>query len=293
MPAGTGNIFATADPVTGKYPASLPVVTGGSASTNTFVKVAFAPIGTGSTLYAPISFATPTQINAIVPSGVTLGAMKVVVSYGASTAAASDAFPVTIVSAAPGLFTLAATGQGQGAIVNNTAVATLNGAIGQGSAPASTGSNTVISLYASGLGIPLSTGALTGAPGTVYPTNCISTKTYMTAAGYTGNTATLDGAILKYSLFSGFLPPCLLTDNKSAQEVTVIFGCGQAGPAPVIVNGTNFSYAGFTADQVAGLYQINVQVPSNLNVTAACPISIQVGSASVTSQPGVTVNIGN
>jgi uncharacterized protein (TIGR03437 family) len=49
------------------------------------------------------------------------------------------------------------------------------------------------------------------------------------------------------------------------------------------------SYAGFVADSVGGLYQINATVPTSVTAGTAVPVVVSVGTA--TSQPGVTMAV--
>ena len=48
-------------------------------------------------------------------------------------------------------------------------------------------------------------------------------------------------------------------------------------------------YAGGAPGLVAGLMQINVQIPSGIQTGNAVPVVVQVGS--VSSQPGVTIAV--
>jgi uncharacterized protein (TIGR03437 family) len=112
------------------------------------IQVAFTYAGT--TYYAPITMAYNNQINALVPfelSAAPAGnAATVKVLNGA---AATSTFGVIIVDEDPGIFTLAGSGTGQGAVVNvdgTTGVWTLNSS----SNAAVRGS--VIVIYATGLG---------------------------------------------------------------------------------------------------------------------------------------------
>jgi uncharacterized protein (TIGR03437 family) len=132
--ATTGDVtVAGAD---GEYPTQLDGI-----------QVAF--VYAGTTYYAPITMVYNNQINALVPfelSAAPAGnAATVKVLNGA---AATSAFGVIIVDEEPGIFTLAGSGTGQGAVVNVdsiTGVWTLNS-----SSAAALGSEIVI--YATGLG---------------------------------------------------------------------------------------------------------------------------------------------
>jgi uncharacterized protein (TIGR03437 family) len=68
-------------------------------------------------------------------------------------------------------------------------------------------------------------------------------------------------------------PPCFATSP------TVTIG----GKAATV------SYAGFVADSVGGLYQINATVPTSVTAGTAVPVVVSVGTA--TSQPGVTMAV--
>lgn len=106
---------------------------------------------------APLLYVSPTQINAVVPYEITLLEAQqatqptitapVVVTYDFMP---STAFNVQVLPSAPGIFTVAPNGKGQGAIQNvdpQTGALTVNSAAN----PASKGSTIVI--YATGVGI--------------------------------------------------------------------------------------------------------------------------------------------
>jgi uncharacterized protein (TIGR03437 family) len=64
-------------------------------------------------------------------------------------------------------------------------------------------------------------------------------------------------------------------------------------PVSVTIGGvtvSNLQYAGGAPEQVAGLLQINVQIPRGVRVGSTVPVSVQIGSAS--SQGGVTIAVG-
>jgi uncharacterized protein (TIGR03437 family) len=99
---------------------------------------------------APLLYVSPTQINAVVPYEVAgaQNALPVIVTHDSI---ASAPFPVTIASTAPGIFAIAANGQGQGAISNinpQTGAATVNGT----SNPAPKGRPSCSTLPAPGFG---------------------------------------------------------------------------------------------------------------------------------------------
>ena len=83
---------------------------------------------------------------------------------------------------------------------------------------------------------------------------------------------TIDGAvILSSNIAAGHYAPCFVT----APTVTI------GGKAATV------SYAGFVADSIGGLYQINAVVPTTVTSGSAVPVVVSVGTA--TSQSGVTM----
>ena len=93
-------------------------------------------------LPAPLLYAAPTQINLVVPFGVSAGATsQVQISKGSQVIAA---IPVQVAAAVPAIFTLDASGVGRGAILNQDW--TLNSP----SNPATRGS--IVALFATGAG---------------------------------------------------------------------------------------------------------------------------------------------
>ena len=287
----TSNVTATPDSTYSKYPTALTVGTSGGK--NIVLKVNFAGNVTAAgkttptTYSAPILFANATQINAVVPSGLNLGTVQVTVSSGtAATPPASDNFAVNYAAADPGVFTLTAQGTGQGAILNVTSNGVLSYSVNGPTTPAYQGVDT-ISIYMTGLGAPNSTAtdatSNTITTGTGYPGNCVSLTSYLsvintavtTGTKYTPPTPSwtgLEGALMTKVL--GGLPPCMV--NSGSTAVTVSFNGGAAQPA---------TYAGFVGSSVAGLYQVNVPVPSGLATTAPVTIPLTVTMNGQTSPP--------
>jgi uncharacterized protein (TIGR03437 family) len=114
---------------------------------------------------APVLYASPTQINTVVPFGVAgTSAQLQVVYHGQATATAS----MGLQAASPAVFSMNGDGGGQGAILNQ------DGSVNSRSNPASRG--TVVSLFATGAGItspPSVDGFVTTAPYPV-PTQPVS-----------------------------------------------------------------------------------------------------------------------
>ena len=183
-------------------------------------------------LSAPLFYASADQVNLQVPSGVDLGSANVEVFRNgiASPVATGTA---TIVEAAPGIFTINATGSEQASVLNSDF--SYNGTFDRlpGSRPEVTGS--FVSIYATGCG----------------RTNPIVS----------------DGQPSPFG-------PLALADGVT----TVIIGGVQA---QVLFSGLAPGYA--------GLWQINVFIPSSLATNLATPFSVQLKNQS--SNPGATTTI--
>ncbi|MEO8595087.1 MAG: IPT/TIG domain-containing protein [Candidatus Solibacter sp.] len=156
---------------------------------------------------SPLLYTSATQVSAIVPYSVAAksgGIVQVGVSYGA---ASSTTFPVSVVDADPGLFTVDASGTGQGAILNLNSAGTdysVNGT----SNPAAKGS--IVVIYLTGFGtttcadIPTTSTCLLGAT----EKNLIAGNvTPMGAIGVTidGQTATVLGSAAPIGSVPGVL----------------------------------------------------------------------------------------
>lgn len=263
-------VAATTDSYS-RYPNSLTVPTSGGHA----LSVAFYKQGTigSSTLIgdAYLVYVSSTQINALVPSGVTASGvtgLQIVVTYNGVSSATFDAAPV---ATNPGVFTVGAAGQGQGAILlANYSVNSTTNLAAKGS---------TVLIYVSGLGAPTSTAADTAAKTSKFPSTCISAASYfgvVNALSTPPNPAWTsdDGAVMLASnIQTNDLPPCFATSP------TVTIG-GQAATV---------TYAGWVADSVAGLYQINATVPTKAASGNSIPVVVTMGG--VSSQAGVTMAI--
>jgi len=250
---------------------------------------------------AYLLFANNNQINALVPAavlaqaGAGVATAKIVVAFDNSATAAtapagansSAPYLLNVAAVDPGAFTLDSSGQG--AILDAQTFA-----LNTSSAPAVGGTSSV-AIYVTGLGIPDSTG--TNAPQLGYnpPTTCLAAfgnagtnaaaptgylgtvNTSVNGGGYVvpngyvppaGGWNTIDGAIVRWMLLSlNVNPPCF---GQVANDLPVV----TIGGSPATVQ-----YAGFVADAIAGLYQINVAVPNIGNgVAAQYPVLITTGS---------------
>jgi uncharacterized protein (TIGR03437 family) len=239
-------------------------------------------------------FATNNQINAVVPAGISaqLGTatVKVVVSFDTSatnpsTADSSSGFALNVAAYDPGVFTLDSTGEG--AILDNNILVTT-------STPATGGTDTV-AIYMTGLGIPNSSGSDAGQGAFNPPTTClapiglpgsalaaptgymgavntgVSGGTYTPPAGYVAPNpawSSIDGAVIRLALLStNVSAPCLGGAPNTLPVVTI------GGQAAAV------AYAGFVADSVAGLYQVNVAVPNVGNgIAAQYPVVVTMGA---------------
>jgi len=253
-----------------------------------------------------INVVVPSAVAALLGSGgatATAGANIIVTVANStnSTTAASDItqdpMTVDVVAANPGIFTPDGSGRGQAAVLNH------DWSLNSSSNPEARGN--YIHIYATGLGTPTSSAndayaAGTGSyPALAYPNNCVapgavisgpSANGYLgiltgyinppTAAG--GNTAaasalaaannaltSIDGAVINPAYLYGYatsatantslLPPCFAT--ASAAGIQVKLGTSTTALAP--------SYAGFVSGSIAGLNQIDLQLPTTVTPTPA------------------------
>ena len=254
---------------------------------------------------APLLFATNGQINALVPAAVGVspyvgtGTVDIIVTFGAQSSAA---FNVSIAASDPGMFTIGSSGQGPAAALSfpsySLVSATHPALMRSGVATSDT-----IQLYVTGLGLPPSSWNATTTGSNTPITNCVAAVTgtgnYMSqlqaAIGALPVLTNIDGAVVQSALIaSNDFPPCLTT------QPTVTIG-GVAASAGAV------TYAGFVDDTVAGLYQINVQLPpttggpfypnwpattnpiATLSAAATLPITFTVGTTP--SQSGVTLQV--
>jgi uncharacterized protein (TIGR03437 family) len=273
--------------------------------------VSFYAHGTGGAFIAsaPLLFATNSQINLLVPAAVNThvgaGTVDLVVNFGTAampgteTAAATSAIhTMNIAATDPGVFTEGADGQGTAAALaaNYTPIVQANPA----GMRATTASDTIL-LYVSGLGVPNSAAADSSGGHTPpqFPGDCISIANYETAVdAATGLTlSSIDGAILQSSLIDpSRLAPCMATASGGTPPITI----PAVSIGGVTVPSANIKYAGFVEGSVAGLYQINVKLPSSTgsynstggpitNVTSEVALPVLVSSQGASSQAGVYI----
>jgi uncharacterized protein (TIGR03437 family) len=305
------------DPTYLRYPTSLsPDPTSGTPH---YLQVQFSRhAGGGLVALGYLIFANQTQINVLVPSGTAnaspsllgTGTVDIFVSYG--TTAPPDAplgletslaYTIGVATSDPGVLTANSVGVGQGAVLNSDF--SLNS-----STNAALHSTGTVLVYMTGLGAPTSTSNNATTTATLaYPGSCISALGvagspgppaiasiigYLTTMNTTTITpaytapspvwTTLDGVVIQSAKIMGsgafHYPPCI-------SGVTATIG-GVVAPV---------TYAGWVADSVAGLYQVNLTIPtgavpsgtpiSGLTTPISVPLLVTVGGKS--SQSGVTL----
>ena len=248
-------------------------------------------------------FATTGQINLIVPSAVgTTGTVDMYINFGYGTAGAatlhsSSVYTLTLAPKDPGIFTISADGQGNGAILNSSYA--LVGSSSPAGLRSSFADSDMIQIYMTGLGIPDSTGS--GSTGvSAWSADCYSPAAYLALfnalTGPATNLTALDGAIMTPNAdATGRLVPCFLSTDTLAVTVG-------GSPASFTPAG---SYAGFAPATVAGLYQLNVYLPTSatalttitnstpavLTAPAQVPVKVTstVSATPYSSQAGVYV----
>jgi uncharacterized protein (TIGR03437 family) len=267
---------------------------------------------TGGTLIAQgyLVFANNTQINVLVPAGVgtaspTLigaGTVDVVVSYGTTApptaplvAESSAAYTVGAVAVDPGVLTVNSNGVGQGAILNG------DFSLNSSTNAAVHASGTAI-VYMTGLGAPTSVASnATTATALSYPNSCISAlgvaaipgpPAVAAIIGYltTMNTTTVSPAYTAPSPAWTSLDGAIVQSAKIVSSGTFHFPpCISPVTATVAGLPATVGYAGWVADSVAGLYQVNLTIPSAAASGTAISVPVIVTLGGKSSQTGVTM----
>jgi hypothetical protein len=161
----------------------------------------------------------------------------------------SNDYTLTVGKTNPGLFTIAASGQGSGALLDkNYAVVSPANPV----AMHATANSDPVMIYMTGLGEPASAADNTAnTPPAAWSTDCIGVDKYVASLiGATGvDPTTVDGLIIQSAMINtGRLVPCL---DSTAQLPEVWIGGVKA----------SVTYAGWVADSIAGLYQVNATLP--------------------------------
>jgi hypothetical protein len=193
---------------------------------------------------------------------------------------------VQVVPANPGVFVMTGDGQGDAAAEDMSN----SGALVNSLAPASTSDSAgdVLQVFVTGLGKPDSTGAASSAA--TWGMTCMDPNLYWPLVP---PAASDDGLILQSSLMSGANAPCFKSSGVASPRTPIAVTIG--GATAVV------GYAGWVDDSVAGLYQIDVTVPSTAAFAAVSspvvvtgtgqeyPIIVTVGTNPLSSQSGATV----
>ena len=189
------------------------------------IQVAFQLGGGAGILLAPMLMASANQINCIVP-------IEVAVVAGTSSAqvtlqvingtASTPAFPLTVVTADPGIFSFSGAGQGQAAVLNFDSA---SGSYIVNAAKSQAARGSTISIYASGLGDLLASAAL---PNGAVATDAIKLADSTTRVDIDGQPAvvtyagTSPGAVAGLVQVNAVVPPTVKTG--AAIPITVSIG---------------------------------------------------------------------
>jgi hypothetical protein len=205
----------------------------------------------------------------------------------------------------PGIFTIAASGQGQGAITDGVSFA-LNSSAAPGNlyVNGSTVGGTA-AIFMTGLGVPTSVGTNVFTSSPTYFTNCLAPigvvgTSSVAPTGYMGTVNTPFFASVTgtgYSPASGYVVPAWTSIDGAVINPAILQGnyapCFATSYPTVTIGGASATVlsAGFVAGSVTGLYQINVEVPNPLASLGSPPqqYPVVVTVASVASQTGVTM----
>jgi uncharacterized protein (TIGR03437 family) len=279
-----------------QYPASLsPDATG---ATQRSLTVSFYQQGTTTLIAnAPLLFATNGQINLVIPGGVSsYSSVDMIVNFGygtGTTMKSSAPFTVNVAATNPGIFTIGQDGQGPGAVLdaNYALVASTN----PGAMRSTANDSDTVALYMTGLGVPDSTGDNSQAgtvSGALWSTDCVSPATFLSSlnSAQQASLTSLDGVVIQSALLNtNRFVPCIGFSSSDVPTVTV------GGVSATV------KYAGWVADTIAGLYQVNVKLPGTSNsfttstgtsitsITAPVQLPVVVTANGRSSQPGVTL----
>lgn len=268
-------LYGSTDPATLRYLTTLSPDPSTAANPRN-LSVTFYPHGVstaGSAIgVAPLLFATNGQINLIAPAALSTHintVVDIIVSFGYGTGATllqSKAYPVTVVQTDPGVFTVNGDGQGAAAALVSPTYALITSAAPAIARTTATDSDSIM-LYVTGLGSPDTTGTSS------WFTSCITAANYLAAVNGTipANSAltAIDGLVMQETLIPS-LPPCLSAPDTDLPVVKI---------GGVNSTATSLQYAGWVDGAVAGLYQINVQLPSVTAINTALGAGTVTGTA--------------
>ncbi len=264
----------------GRYPA---VLADGNGTPHN-ITVTFYKSSDNSTIAdAYLLFAANNQINAIVPSGVAgAGNVDIKVTWNNLV---STSFTAKVVTANPGVFTVASSGQGQGAIMHS------DYSVNSSTHAAAKGSTVLI--YMSGLGAPNSTALNTNSTtAATFPASCVSLTNYMGTVN-AGGLVPGSSPTVPSPLWTSIDGAALLSTNLATNRFAPCFTATL--PVTVTIGGKSatVTYAGFVADSVAGLYQVNAVVPTTVTTSSTAPVVVTIGTGvnALSSQAGVTMAV--
>lgn len=285
---GTKVLYGLPDSATLRYPAQLSPDAAGAAQRQLSVTFQTHDNSPLTIANASLLFATDSQINLVAPVGLNgyIGqTVDVVVRFGS---AVSAAFPVIVAATDPGVFTMGADGQGDGAILGyDWSIITTGNEAGMRQVAAD---SDIVQIFVTGLGEPdgKADSAVTGAG--LWPQDCVSESSFLKSLNKltSGSAATLDGTVVaSAALATGRLGPCLL---MAVPTVTV---GGQPGTV---------TYAGWVPNSIVGAYQLNVRLPGSAGpftgasgtvipgpLTSAVQLPVMISTGGRSSQTGVTI----
>lgn len=300
--SSTDVLYGVPDATTLAYPSFVSPDAAGA--TQRKLSVAFWTKATPPVLIgaAPILFATNGQINLMAPAALsahTGTTVSMIVNFGYAsglTMRSSAAFDLDVVATNPGIFTVAANGQGDGAILDSTYAPIVPGSEAGLRSTALGADSDTVQIYMTGLGAPNSAGNNANAgSGYTWSTDCVTPASYLASLNnYAASSlTTLDGVIISSSLLNtNRLAPCFRSSSDSSGTPPTVTIGGVAGTV---------TYAGWVADSVAGLYQMNVRLPSSTGgyttsagasltaITTPVQLPVVVTAGARSSQTGVSI----
>jgi uncharacterized protein (TIGR03437 family) len=232
---------------------------------------ASAVISSTTCFAAPLLFATNNQINAVVPGEVltaTSASWSVFVRFATAptlntttfAAGSSAAYTISAAASDPGVFIVDASSDGAIVLPNGQVADAATATSAARVRPAVSGTNysDYIEIFMTGL----------GTPGTAV-TGCTSVATYGTNSGLATATPAntfLDGAVIESANFAvSSNAPCFLNGANGTSPITLQIGGLSVTP----------SYVGWAPSAVAGLYQVNVQLPA-LTASTSTELSVDL-----------------
>jgi uncharacterized protein (TIGR03437 family) len=249
---------------------------------------------------------------------------NVLVTVATNSNDSGNLFLLNTQPAHPGLFTPGGSGQGQAAVLvgANATLNSASNPVTKSGTVAAPGTSAYFSIWLTGMGEALAgsnqnTSVVSAS--TAYPGLCVTPAAWentisgvsgnqpssandalgIAAPGYvTGTTYTsFDGTIfLSNAFYTNALPPCLAISAATTTGSTAATGIGYVASSALVNTGVavtigglvvppaDITYAGFAGGSVAGLYQIDVTLPTAFSYTGATN-SVTVGGSTGTQEP--------